>query len=656
MANFFGDLAASLRDSAERDWRTLARPSQLPPPGDWSIWLLLAGRGFGKTRVISEWVLEQVQAGARRIALVAATAADARDVVVEGESGIMACAPKWNRPEYEPSKRRLTWPNGALATLYSADEPERLRGPQHDAAVCDELAAWRYVEAWDMLMLGLRLGKNPRCVVATTPKPTKLIRDLVSREGKDVVITRGRTQENEANLAPQFLKTIVARFQGTRLGRQELDGELLLDTPGALWSATMLEETRVSQAPALQRIVIGVDPSGSANDTAGECGVVCCGLGLDGEGYVLSDLSGRLTPPEWARRAIDTYRVHRADRIVAEVNFGGDMVVATIAAVDPSVPVKAITSSRGKVLRAEPISTFFEQGRAHLVGTFPELEDQLTSFTSDYNRARDGSPDRLDAMVFALTELMCNQPVGGFFRESSLLVNGEALEMPNRVDEVFGVAAANPDTDSLGVIYFGASQLPDQAPPLTILGWELVEAEEVLTRDWLPGVLETLRLYALECARPGHTRAPLFIEETPFGQALLELGAASNLDVLPIPNETLARNLPDRATAARNYTSAGSVRVCRRAHQHIATHRGVSRNHLMAQLLGFDPNVKQRELELVDALCIGIISGLQGRGASALPLFDTSAVAVQGAASTLPAPADDDSPKPWNQPGAYRVF
>jgi phage terminase large subunit-like protein len=609
MTDFFGDLAASLREASVSDWRTLARPSQLPPPGDWSIWLLLAGRGFGKTRVISEWVLEQVQ-HTGRIALVAATAADARDVLVEGESGIMACAPKWNRPEFEPSKRRLTWPNGALATMYSADEPERLRGPQHGAAICDELGAWRYVEAWDMLMLGLRLGKNPRCAVATTPKPTKLIRDLVSREGKDVVITRGRTKDNAANLAPQFLKTIVSRFEGTRLGRQELDGELLLDTPGALWSAQGLEETRVATAPPLQRIVIGVDPSGSGSESADECGIICAGLGLDNHGYVLSDLSGRLAPPEWARRAIDTYHVHRADRIVAEVNYGGEMVIATIAAVDPSVPVKAITSSRGKVLRAEPISAFFEQRRAHLVGTFPELEDQMTSFTSDYNRARDGSPGRVDALVFALTELMLGQPLGGFFRERSLLVAGEPVSSPTVSRTCFAVVGSPLKTgvghDSVSVVYF-ATNLEDG--PAWVLDWEMYEVDGEGLETILSSIAQRLQGLCTQCKSiMGGTG--IWIERSPIGNALFQQGKERGLEVYdPDDYLELAADPIERTTDAARFLSTGKhVKITRAAHEKLATFRGVTKNHLMSQFLGFSASEGGAgATELLSALCVGAL-------------------------------------------------
>ncbi|MGO9992858.1 MAG: DNA-packaging protein [Steroidobacteraceae bacterium] len=612
--DFFGRLADSLREASARDWRTLARPNQLPPEGDWwQIWLLLAGRGFGKTRVLSEWILDQVQAGTRRIAVLGATTADCRDVLVEGDSGILACAPRWNRPEYEPTKRRLTWPNGAIATTYSADEPERLRGPQHDAAVCDELAAWRYPEAWDMLMLGLRLGKNPRCVVATTPKPTKLIRDLVAREGKDVVITRGTTYENRDNLAPQFLRTIVKRFEGSRLGRQELDGELLTDTPGALWSVQVLEETRVTTAPPMQRVVVAIDPSGSGGEDADEAGIIVAGLGLDGQGYVVADLSAQLAPPEWARRAIDAYHVYKADRAIAETNYGADMVIATIAAVDPTVPVKAITSSRGKVLRAEPISTLFEQGRAHLVGTFPQLEDQLTSFTHDYNRARDGSPDRCDAMVFALTELMCGQPVGGYFTESSLLVNGEPVDLPQRIDYVFAVAAIpTKAVGQVGVVFFAVC-LTGVAPPLTILDWDVWPADGALFDARLPTVFERLECLTDECrARLGS--AGLWAQSSSgVCAALLQQGIEGGHRVTDIDNETvLPQRLSDRVHAASRHIHTGKmVKVTRAAHEKLVTLAGVTRNHLLAQFHAFRTGEEMDSDELLNALCSGVILALE---------------------------------------------
>src|SRR5438105_7318410 len=316
MANPF---AAQLADALENSWPAIARTNQLPPLGDWwQIWLLLAGRGFGKTRTLAEWVCQRTAAGeAGRIALVAATAADARDVLVEGQSGILAVSPSWFRPVYEPSKRRLTWPNGAMATTFSAEEPERLRGPQHDAAICDELGAWSRPETWDMLQFGLRLGRYPRCLVATTPRPTRLIRELLAREGRDVMVTRGSTYENRANLAPGFFDQIIRKYEGTRLGRQELNAELLEDTPGALWSHAIIDAARQAAAPNLARIVVAVDPAASSGEDADETGIVVVGKDSQGHGYVLADASGRYSPTEWARIAIAAYRAHRADRIVA---------------------------------------------------------------------------------------------------------------------------------------------------------------------------------------------------------------------------------------------------------------------------------------------------------------------------------------------------
>jgi len=398
----------------EHDWELWARPQQLPPPGDWRVWLLLAGRGFGKTRSGAEWVRMRVELGlARRVALVAPTAADARDVMVEGESGLVACAPKHFRPRFEPSKRRLTWPNGAVATCFSAEEPERLRGPQHDAAWCDELAAWRYEAAWDMLMLGLRLGADPRCVVTTTPKPVRLVRSLLASD--TVAVTRGATRENAANLAPSFLDAIVRRYDGTRLGRQELEAELLEDVPGALWHRAMFERegARVAAAPALARIVVAIDPAATSGEGADETGIIAAGIAPDGAAYVLEDLSGRMAPHEWAARAIGAYRALGAERIVAEVNNGGDMVEATLRAVDDGVAFKSVRAARGKATRAEPVAALYEQGRVHHVGAFPALEDQMCGFSADFDRAAAGySPDRLDALVWALSELMLARPDG----------------------------------------------------------------------------------------------------------------------------------------------------------------------------------------------------------------------------------------------------
>ena len=424
--------AAKLIDALEHSWAAIARPNQLPPPGDWwQIWLLLAGRGFGKTRTLAEWVCEQALFGlASRIALVAATAADARDVLVEGESGILAVAPPWFRPIYEPSKRRLTWPNGAIGTTFSAEEPERLRGPQHDAAVCDELGSWSRPETWDMLQFGLRLGRNPRCLVATTPRPTKLIRELLAREGRDVVVTRGSTYENRANLASGFFDQVIRKYEGTRLGRQELNAELLEDTPGALWSHGVIDAARQAAAPHLVRIVVAVDPAASSGEDADETGIVVVGKDHQAHGYVLADISGRYQPIEWAKIAITAYRTYHADRIVAEVNNGGEMVGNTLRMVDPNIPFTAVRASRGKVTRAEPVSALYEQGRMHHIGTFVQLEDQMTNFTSDFDRQSAGySPDRVDALVWAVTDLMLAEMKGyAFYEVARRRAAGETLE------------------------------------------------------------------------------------------------------------------------------------------------------------------------------------------------------------------------------------
>lgn len=386
------------------EWRFWARPAQVAPEGDWRIWLLLSGRGFGKTRAGAEWVREQVERhGRRRIALVGRTAADVRDVMVEGESGVLAVCPPWNRPEYIPSKRRLEWPNGAIATMYSADQPDLLRGPQHDAAWCDELAAWRYPDAFDMLLLGLRLGDDPRCVVTTTPRPTPVIRRLLA--DPRVVVTRGSTYENRANLAPEFVAQVVAQYEGTTLGRQEVYGEVIDDVEGALWHRDLLDRTRVAPdaVPPLSRVVVAVDPAVTAGAQSDETGIVVAGVDRSqrlANVYVLADLSGRWSPQGWAERVVAAYREHEADRVVVEVNQGGDLVEAVLRGVDESLPLTKVHASRGKRVRAEPVAALYEQGRVHHVGLFAELEDQLCTWTGD-----EESPDRLDALVYAVTAL-----------------------------------------------------------------------------------------------------------------------------------------------------------------------------------------------------------------------------------------------------------
>jgi phage terminase large subunit-like protein len=426
------DLSPAEARSLLYDWSFWARPNQLPPGGDWRVWLLLAGRGFGKTRAGAEQIRARATTRtARRFALVAPTASDARDVMVEGESGILAISPPWERPRYEPSKRRLTWPNGAVATIFSADEPERLRGPQHDAAWCDELASWRYPEAWDMLMLGLRLGADPRVVVTTTPRPTKLIRALIA--DPTVVVTRGTTYDNRANLAPAFLGQIVRKYQGTHLGRQELEAELLENVPGALWNRGMIEATRASNAPELIRVVVAIDPATSSTEGSDETGIIVAGKDQDGRGWVLADASGRFRPTEWAKTAILAYRAHCADRIIAEVNNGGDMVETTLRMIDPNVPFTAVHASRGKITRAEPVAALYEQGRVHHLGVFPHLEDQMCAFACDVRgtfniRSAGYSPDRVDALVWALTDLLVGQMPGEGIYEVYRQLSGQLAE------------------------------------------------------------------------------------------------------------------------------------------------------------------------------------------------------------------------------------
>lgn len=384
-------------------WEFWARPNQLPPETNWRTWLILAGRGFGKTRTGAEWVRAQVESGrCKRIALIAPTTADAREVMVEGESGLLNVFPPNNRPIYEPSKRRLTWANGAIATTYSADEPERLRGPQHDGGWLDELASWRRPETFDMFLFGLRLGLDPRVVVTTTPKPISVLKELL--KDKTTFTIRGSTYENRANLASTFFDKVVGKYAGTRLGRQELEAELLEDTPGALWNTLMLEACRVNEFPDLQRIVIGVDPSVSNNEGSAETGIIAAGIDGDNRTpYVLEDASLQGSPHEWASAVIATYNKFKADRVVVEVNNGGDMCESVIRMTKGGerIPITKVHASRGKYTRAEPIAALYEQGRAHHVGFFPELESQMTTYVPGDNT----SPDRMDALVWALTEL-----------------------------------------------------------------------------------------------------------------------------------------------------------------------------------------------------------------------------------------------------------
>lgn len=394
--------------SSYKPWRHIARLNQLPPEGDWRIWLILSGRGFGKSRAVNEWALEQAQRYPKsRGALVAATAGDVRDVVVEGESGILNIAPPDFVPKYEPSKRRLTFPNGSIATTFSADEPNRLRGPQFHWAICDELAAWRFETAFDNLLMGLRLGHDPRLAISTTPRPVPLIRRLLN--DATCTITRGTTYENAANLAPAFLDAILSRYSGTQLGRQEIEGQLLEVVEGALWKREWIDDHRVSSVPDLLRVVVSIDPAVTATTTSDETGIVAAGAAIiDGvlHGYILDDLSLKASPDNWARQAVAGYHKHEADRIIAEVNNGGDLVEHTIRTVENGVPITSVRASRGKATRAEPITALYEQGRVHHVGVFGPLEDQMCGWTPDSH----DSPDRIDALVWALHDLLLENP------------------------------------------------------------------------------------------------------------------------------------------------------------------------------------------------------------------------------------------------------
>jgi phage terminase large subunit-like protein len=415
-------LGAEALEALQYDWQVWARKDQLPPKACsdgqmWNTWLILAGRGWGKTRTGAEWV-RSLMCGAtplakgqvNSIAIIGETSKDVRDVLVEGRSGVLACHPKAFRPIYQPSMSRLTWPNGAIATLYNGTEPDQLRGPQFEAAWCDEMAKWRYAsETWDMLQFGLRLGDHPRAIVTTTPRPVKILKDLLIDER--TVVTRGKTYENEENLAASFLAAIRKKYEGTRLGRQELAAEILQDDANALWRRSKIDETRKKrdEVPELVRVVVAVDPAAKsravqASDDGAETGIVVAGLGVDGRGYVLDDMTCHGDPNEWGRRAVSAYDLHDADVIVAEINNGGEMVTHTIKTVRETINVKGVTASRGKVTRAEPIAALYEQGRVSHVGSFPALEDQMTVF-NNINPDELMLKDRVDALVWAMAEL-----------------------------------------------------------------------------------------------------------------------------------------------------------------------------------------------------------------------------------------------------------
>jgi predicted phage terminase large subunit-like protein len=403
-------LASLDREAAKRllfDIKFWGRPKQIMPEGDYLTWLLMTGRGFGKNWALSMNLLHKIEhEGYRRIALVGRTVPDVRKTMIEGESGILTLAPDWFRPEYVPSNRELIFPNGAIATTYTAVEPDQLRGPQHDLAAVDELAAFRQVngeqEAWSNLKEGLRIGKQPRIIATTTPRPTKFMRDLVKDDL--TVVTGGHSDENKANLHPSWYSSVIEPLKGTRRGRQEAEGVLLEDVEGSLWQHDDIDRDRVSQLPpgvGLIRVVVAIDPAGGGGD---EIGIIAAAKASDGHYYVLHDRSLFATPAQWGWEVKKLYDEVQADRVVAEKNYGGDMVEATIRNVEGggTMSYKPVTASRGKAVRAEPVSALYERGLVHHVGIFPELEDQMTTWTPD----SPDSPDRLDALVWAITDLI----------------------------------------------------------------------------------------------------------------------------------------------------------------------------------------------------------------------------------------------------------
>lgn len=397
-------------------WGAIARPEQVQPEGDWRTWLILAGRGFGKTRTGAESVCSDVQAcTAGKVMIAAQTAADARDISVEGLMTRITGFDAYGKPilgkrpgvNYEPSKRRVTWDNGATGTTFSAEDPDSFRGYQGDLAWLDELAAWKYPESYDQVQFGLRLGRA-RQIVTTTPRPVRVIRELLADD--TTIVTRGKTMDNAKNLSDSALSYLLSRYEGTRLGRQELEGDLLDDVPGALWSRESIPHRRAPQVlrngrdvDDFARIVVAIDPAVTSGEDSDETGIVVAALGHDGLGYVLADLSSRLSPNEWSKRAIAAYHDFAADRVVAEGNQGGDLISSVLRQIDPTVPVTMVHAQFGKRTRAEPVAALYEQGKVVHVASLPDLEDQMCSYTG---APGESSPDRLDALVWALTDLM----------------------------------------------------------------------------------------------------------------------------------------------------------------------------------------------------------------------------------------------------------
>lgn len=401
------------REQSKKLWLLWARDNQLPPNDDsWDYWLYMAGRGAGKTRSGAEWVRDQIENHhCMRVALVGPTAADVRDVMSEGESGIISISTGDFLPKYEPSKRRLLWPNGATAMMYSAEEPERLRGPQHEKAWCDELAAWKSPETWDMLQFGMRLGRRPQTIVTTTPKPTPFVKRILKLQG--LIRSGGSMLDNRANLPDSFIRAVLDRYQGTRLGKQEIEGMYLDNIEGALFSEEHIMRRQEPMKPeAYDRVCIAVDPAVSAGEGSDETGIIVCGSYNDGKNAdVLEDASGHYKPNEWADRVVGLYREWKADKVLGEVNNGGDLVEYTLrhATGGQHIPFLKLHSSRGKRLRAEPVGALYEQHRVFHTRYFEQLEEQMVTFNPEALARKGESPDRVDALVFCLTWLIIDR-------------------------------------------------------------------------------------------------------------------------------------------------------------------------------------------------------------------------------------------------------
>lgn len=423
-------------DGGPTPWWTCARPNQLPPEALWEdklVWLILAGRGWGKTRTGAEWVRSIVaELPGSRGAFIAKDPGEARDVMIEGVSGILACSSQLDRPDYNPSLKRLVWPNGSQAGVFSSEDYEELRGPQHHWVWCDELPKWRNAEeTWEQVMFGLRLGARPRACITSTPRPIKVLKQII-RDALTVV-TKGTTYDNLANLSPLY-RSLVSKYEGTRLGRQELEAAILDDIAGALWTYKMIDAQRLNTLPAgvdLARVVVGVDPS--ASEDGNEAGIIVAGRGTDDRGYVLADFTVQGRPEVWAERAVCGWRTFSADRIVAEGNNGGAMIESTINAYDRSVPVKIVHASRGKITRAEPVALLYERGLISHVGSFPELEDEMCTYQEVDIKGKRPSPNRMDAVVWALTEL---------FSVGTADMDGAGVFGTSAVQQEFGAVAS----------------------------------------------------------------------------------------------------------------------------------------------------------------------------------------------------------------------